>query len=87
MEANDIQLGPITQQHLAIHQARQPEGAKFTMPNDNTTRQAQFLDLRRREQQEQEENTTTNNDNNRREKIKIEINGSWVDVFVDVGSL
>lgn len=83
MEANNVELGPIAQQHLAMHQAHQPEGTDFTMPTDNTTRQAQSLDSRRQEQV-QEEDTTINNNNQRRKKIKIQIHGSWVDVFVDV---
>ena len=46
-EQNNTRLGPITQQHVSIHQARQPDGTEFTMPTDNTTRQAQFLDEQR----------------------------------------
>ena len=48
-ETTGVHIGPITRQHVAISQARQPEGAEFTMPNDNTTRQAQFLDEQREE--------------------------------------
>ena len=48
-ESTGVRIGPITRQHVAISQARQPEGAEFTMPNDNTTRQAQFLDEQREE--------------------------------------
>ena len=44
---------------------------------------AKLLDSRRQEQV-QEEDTTINNNNQRRKKIKIQIHGSWVDVFVDV---
>ena len=45
MEDQNVELGPITQKHLAMHQARQLEGTEFTILTDNTT-QAQFLDLR-----------------------------------------
>ena len=48
-ERSNVRMGPITRQHVAIHQARQPDGSEFTMPTDNTTRQAQFLDERREE--------------------------------------
>ena len=48
-EQRNISLGPITRQHVSIHQARQPDGTEFVMPTDNTTRQAQFLDERRNE--------------------------------------
>ena len=37
---NNVRLGPITRQHVAIRHARQPDGSDFTIPNDNTTRQA-----------------------------------------------
>ena len=42
-EHGNTRMDPITQQHVEIHQARQPDGTEFTMPNDNTTRQAIFL--------------------------------------------
>ena len=48
-EANGTEIGAIARHHLAIHQARQPDGSEFTMPNDNTTRQAQFLDQQRQQ--------------------------------------
>ena len=48
-EQNNVRMGPITRQHVAIRQARQPDGSAFTMPRDNTTQQAEFLDDRRRE--------------------------------------
>ena len=48
-ESTGERMGPITRHHTAIRQARQPEGAEFQMPTDNTTRQAQFLDEQRAE--------------------------------------
>ena len=48
-ETTGERMGPITRHHAAIRQARQPEGAEFEMPTDNTTRQAQFLDEQRAE--------------------------------------
>ena len=42
-ESTGERIGPITRQHVAIRQARQPEGAEFQMTNDNTKRKAQFL--------------------------------------------
>lgn len=33
-------LGPIAANHVAVHHARQPDGTPFTIPTDNTTRQA-----------------------------------------------
>lgn len=51
MEQQNVEMGPITQQDLAMHQTRQ------------------------------EEMNTTINPNGK--KIQMEIDGSWVDVFVD----
>ena len=42
-------MGPNTQHHVTIYQARQPEGSDFTIPNYNTARQIRFLDERREE--------------------------------------
>jgi len=64
-------------------QCRQPEGTEFAMPNDNITRQAQFLDERRQEATREE----GGDDDRNRKKIKMELNGCWVDVRVDVNSL
>ena len=54
-QENDVTIGPITRQHVAVRQARQPDGEAFAMPRDNTTRQAEFLDERRRIQQAERE--------------------------------
>ena len=84
-ESTGERIGPITRQHVAIRQARQPEGAEFQMPNDNTTRQAQFLDEQREEQAREGEGGDDEERN--RKKIWIELNGTWVEVRVDVSSL
>jgi len=84
-ERNNVQFGPITRQHIAIHQARQPEGAEFAMPDDNTTRQAQFLDERRQDMARTREEEGDNDRHHK--KIKIRFSGGWVDVEVDVTSL
>lgn len=89
-EANNTELGPITRHHLSIHQARQPEGSQFTtIPNDNTTRQAQFLDEQRQlvAARREEGGGEANDDTRNRKKIRIEVHGTWVDVFVDIRSL
>ena len=87
-EATGREIGAITRHHLAIHQARQPDGTEFTMPNDNTTRQAQFLDQQRQQlAARREEGGGEANDDRNRKKIRIEVHGTWVDVFADVRSL
>jgi len=75
---HEIEFGDITRHHLTVHHARQPEGTEFAVPNDNTTRQAQWLDERRHMQE-----STTNDDRNTK-RIRIQINGTWVDVLVDI---
>mgnify|MGYP001165731502 CR=1 FL=1 len=75
---------------MAIHQARQPDGSQFTsIPNDNTTRQAIFLDEQRQQlaAARREEGGGEANDDRNRKKIRIEVHGTWVDGFVDVRSL
>ena len=84
-ESTGERLGPITRNHAAISQARQPEGEEFEMPTDNTTRQAQFLDEQREEQVR--EGDGGNDEERNRKKIRLELNGTWVDVWVDVSSL
>ena len=84
-ESTGNRMGPITRQHVAIRQARQAEGAEFLMPDDNTTRQAQFLDEQREELTREGEGGDDEERN--RKKNRIELNGTWVDVRVDVGSL
>ena len=86
-QENDVTIGPITRQHVAVRQARQPDGEAFAMPRDNTTRQAEFLDERRRIQQAEREAGRGDEADRNRKKIRIEVNGSWMDVWVDVTSL
>ena len=87
-ESTGERIGPITRQHVSIRQAMQPEGAEFEMPNDNTTRQAQFLDEQREVQAREREEGEGGEDEERiSKKIRIELNGTWVDVRVDVSSL
>ena len=58
------------------------------MPTDNTTRQAQFLDERREEAAQEEDGRGDGEREERNaKKIKIELNGCWVDVKVDLTSL
>ena len=68
-----VRTSPITQKHVAIHKARQSDRSEFTMPNDNTTRQAQFLDERREEEGHKEGEGVSEERN--RKKIWIKING------------
>ena len=82
-EQNNTRLGPITQQHVSIHQARQPDGIEFTMPTGNTTRQAQFLDERCFDAI----HGNTEADDKPNKKIRIELNGCWIDVRVEVNLL
>ena len=84
LEANSgVSLGPIVRQHLAVHQARQlPGSTLFALTIDNTARQAMSLDSQRATA----EKTPTNEDRLAR-IIKIQIDGSWIEVMVDVSSL
>ena len=84
-ERSNVTMGPITRQHVEIHHARQPEEAEFTMPNDNTTRQAIFLDQRREEAAREGEEGLDEERASR--KIRIKLSGCWIDVTVDVNSL
>jgi len=47
-DCSNVRMSSITPQHVE-NQAREPDGTELTMPNDNTTRQAIFLDARREE--------------------------------------
>ena len=84
-ERNNVRMGAITRQHVEIQHARQPDETEFTMPNDNTTRQAIFLDERREEAEREREEGL--DEERTSKKIRIEINGCWIDVRVDVNSL
>ena len=79
------QFGAITRQHAGIHHARQPEGTAFTLPTDNTFRQAEQLDMRRQELEERDAAAVDAEPTIRTFRIKL--NGTWVDVPVDIVSL
>ena len=79
-------LGDITRQHLSVTHARQPEGTELTIPEDNTFRQAQFLDEQRevlRIETEAENNTQQTTE----KIIRLKLNGQWIDVAIDLNSL
>lgn len=85
-EDNDVQLGNIQRNHLAIHFARQPDGTGITIPQDNTTRQASALD----EAMAQLEAENAEGQAARATNLKtvsVEINGTMVDIRVDIASL
>ena len=84
-ERTNVRMGPITRQHVEIHHARQPEEAEFTMPHDNTTRQAIFLDQQREEAAREEEEGLDEERTSR--KIWIELNSCWIGVRFDVNLL
>jgi len=66
---------------LEIHQARQPDGTVFAaIPQDNTTLQAQQIDKRR---WHVEDSVEEGND----WQVCVKLNGTWVDVTVDIRSL
>ena len=85
-ESNNINLGDITRQHLTTHFARQQEGTDITIPNDNTTRQAQFLDEQREAIRLEESKDTEERENNGR-SIRIFQNNVWQELVVDIVSL
>ena len=85
-ESNNINLGEITRQHLTTHFARQQEGTDITLPNDNTTRQAQFLDQQREAIRLEESKETEERANNCR-SIRIFQNNVWQELVVDIVSL
>ncbi|EEY55590.1 uncharacterized protein PITG_09530 [Phytophthora infestans T30-4] len=82
-QENDIALDPITMNHIVTTHARQPDETQFTLPDDNTTRQAMALDASM---------TTTATTHHADAKphlstIRLEINGNWNDFRVEVASL
>ena len=83
---NNVELGQITNHHLQIHQARQPQGTPFQMPNDNTTRQAQELDEELRRIRERDADADAEAGLTER-NIRLKIQGVWLDVPVDLASL
>ncbi|KAF4133840.1 hypothetical protein GN958_ATG17177, partial [Phytophthora infestans] len=76
-------LGPIAFNHVVTTHARQPDHTKYTLPDDNTTRQAIALDdvaaqLAAEVPGEQQVQVAT---------IRLEINGTWNNFRVDITSL
>ncbi|KAE8979556.1 hypothetical protein PR003_g27641 [Phytophthora rubi] len=81
-EREGRRFGPIASHHLAVHVARQPEGAPISVPNDNTTQQAIALDRAAAalsvEHDEIEEDAV---------EIEVELFGAWVKVRVKRSTL
>jgi len=65
--------------------ARQAEESEFNISDNNTTQQAQFLDMQREEVGENGDEEEQNKQNQK--KIEIELNSTWLDVWADVRSL
>ena len=67
-----MSLGRITYHTLLVNQDRQLYDSSFAAtPNDNTTRQAMFIDHKKREAAHKEENIRNSNKNAKNIKIKI----------------
>ncbi|KAG6603117.1 uncharacterized protein IUM83_17535 [Phytophthora cinnamomi] len=81
-EREGRRLDPIATHHLAVHHARQPEGAPLTVPSDNTMRQVLALDAAAEAVQggvdEHEEDAV---------EIEVELFGAWVKIRVKRSSL
>lgn len=83
---NDVQLGNIQRNHMAIHFARQPDGTDIAIPQDNTTRQAAALDEAMAQlETENAEGQATRASNLR--TVRMEFNSTMLDVRVDIVSL
>ncbi|KUF98839.1 hypothetical protein AM588_10011624 [Phytophthora nicotianae] len=82
-ENNGVVLGPITLNHLVTTHARQPDSTQFTIPSDNTTRQAMAID----EAAARLATASQNNAQRQTASIRLEINGAWNTFKVDVSSL
>ena len=69
---------------MAEHQERQLPGSNLiATPTNNTTRQDMFLDVQR----DAAVNTIATNEDGLARKNRIQINGSWAEVMVDLSSL
>ncbi|KAE9030984.1 hypothetical protein PF004_g751 [Phytophthora fragariae] len=81
-EREGRRFGPIASHHLAVHVARQPEGAPIAVPDANTTQQAIALDRAAAalsdEHDEIEEDAV---------EIEVELFGAWVKVRVKRSTL
>lgn len=82
----NVQMGPITANHLAITHARRPAGAGFELPNDNTTQQAQQLDAAQQELAVRDQEAGRIRGSEER-IIRIKVQEHWMDVTVDIQSL
>ena len=79
-----VALGTIARQNLVVHQARKPPGSALSaIPTNDTARKAMSLDTQRATV---DTNTPTNEDRPAR-KIKPKINGSLVELMVNVNPL
>ena len=82
----DVTFGPITKFHVTRHHARMPNGTNFSVPDDNTTRQVQYLDSVGAgvigEEKEKEAKSVSHV-----QPFWIKLNGTWVDCDMDVSVL
>ncbi|CAJ1955485.1 unnamed protein product [Cylindrotheca closterium] len=72
--ANNLQIGPIAEQHLATFNARAPKGTELAIPTDATTCQAQALD-RDRAQLQNEDAQALADSNSVYRHVEIELFG------------
>ena len=80
------EMGAIEMGHVAVVNARHPEGHELVLPEDNTTRQAHQLD-RLREEVQNENKAAVAARNATYKPITIQLNGTDVEVLVNVQSL
>lgn len=84
---NNLQIGPIAEQHLATYNARAPEGTELTIPTDATTRQAQALD-RDRAQLQNEDAQALAERNSVFRPVEIELfGGTKATIRINIASL
>jgi len=81
-----IARGPIERAHLAVTNARRPEGAPLELGNDNTTTQARRLDVMQQEMQNEDEQAAVARNNEYR-PITFKFNGTDMEVEVKIQSL
>jgi len=86
MEENNVEIGEIELQHLAVMNARRPEGSALEIPRDNTTLQARRIDRERRQLQDQNDEAEAQRNNNL-QPLRVVISGTMVELQVDVRSL
>lgn len=83
-EQQRVSLGPITAHHIAVHRARQADSTALTIPTDNTTRQAQALDVELLRLEQQQGETQEDEDSY---ELDVQVFGTWVKIPVRVSSL